>query len=94
MTWITRITLGFTSLLLATAVLAAQPALKLGVGLFQPDREKNDATYKPLANYLATQLGREIQLKTVDTWEGLSQVTGVRRNRYCADGALGLCAGQ
>ena len=48
-----RITLYFLSLVLATAALAAQPALKLGVGLFQPDREKNDASYKPLADYLA-----------------------------------------
>jgi phosphonate transport system substrate-binding protein len=47
--------------------------LKLGVGLFQPDREKNDATYKPLANYLAAKLGRTIELRTVDTWEGLAK---------------------
>ena len=26
--------------------------LKFGVGLFQPDREKNDATYRPLAQHL------------------------------------------
>jgi len=51
---------------------AAEP-LKLGVGLFQPDREKNDATYRPLARYLAAKLGREVQLKTVDTWEGLAK---------------------
>lgn len=51
----------------------AQGPLKLGVGLFQPDREKNDATYKPLANYLATKLGRAIELRTVDTWEGLAK---------------------
>jgi phosphonate transport system substrate-binding protein len=47
--------------------------LKLGVGLFQPDREKNDSTYKPLANYLAAKLGRAIELRTVDTWEGLAK---------------------
>jgi phosphonate transport system substrate-binding protein len=47
--------------------------LKLGVGLFQPDREKNDATYKPLADYLAGKLGRPVQLRTVDTWEGLAK---------------------
>ena len=68
-----RITLSFISLVLATASLAAQPALKLGVGLFQPDREKNDATYKPLATYISAQLGRDVQLKTVDTWEGLAK---------------------
>ena len=73
MYFLTRLTLCFASLLVVTVTLAAQPALKLGVGLFQPDREKNDATYKPLANYLAAQLGREIQLKTVDTWEGLAK---------------------
>ena len=60
------------SFLIAMPVLA-QPALKLGVGMFQPDREKNDATYRPLAAYLASQLGREVQLKTVDSWEGLAK---------------------
>ena len=60
------------SFLIAMPVLA-QPALKLGVGMFQPDREKNDATYRPLAAYLARQLGREVQLKTVDSWEGLAK---------------------
>jgi hypothetical protein len=32
--------------------------LKLGVGMFQPDREKNDATYRPLAQHLAQRLER------------------------------------
>jgi phosphonate transport system substrate-binding protein len=51
----------------------AQPGtLKFGVGLFQPDRERNDATYRPLADYLAKALGRPVQLRTVDTWEGLA----------------------
>lgn len=50
-----------------------QGPLKLGVGLFQPDREKNDSTYKPLANYLAAKLGRTVELRTVDTWEGLTK---------------------
>ena len=35
--------------ILAGGTMAAEPPLKLGVGLFQPDREKNDATYRPLA---------------------------------------------
>ena len=48
-------------------------ALRLGVGLFQPDKEKNDATYRPLADYLGKRLGREIRLFTVDTWEGLAK---------------------
>lgn len=52
----------------------AEPGpLKLGVGLFQPDKEKNDATYRPLADYLAKRLGREVKLFTVDTWEGLAK---------------------
>ena len=53
--------------------LAAEPPLKFGVGMFQPDREKNDATYKPLAAYLAQKLGRAVELRTVDTWEGLAK---------------------
>jgi len=47
--------------------------LRFGVGLFQPDREKNDATYRPLAEYLQRTLGREVKLSTVDTWEGLAK---------------------
>jgi phosphonate transport system substrate-binding protein len=62
---------------MAFGSLHAQPIgqgpLKLGVGLFQPDREKNDSTYKPLANYLAAKLGRTVELRTVDTWEGLAK---------------------
>ena len=72
----------FASFTLGLAALgaSAQPAqpvqlapLKLGVGLFQPDKEKNDATYKPLAAYLAAKLGRPVELRTVDTWEGLAK---------------------
>src|SRR4051812_40673913 len=64
---------------LATALVGAAPSiaqtgpLRFGVGLFQPDKEKNDATYKPLADYLAKRLGREVKLFTVDTWEGLAK---------------------
>ena len=47
--------------------------LKLGVGLFQPDKEKNDATYRPMAAYLSAKLGRPVELRTVDTWEGLAK---------------------
>lgn len=58
----------------AGAIQAADlPALKFGVGLFQPDKEKNDATYRPLARYLSRKLGREVELRTVDTWEGLAK---------------------
>ncbi|MBL8520211.1 MAG: phosphate/phosphite/phosphonate ABC transporter substrate-binding protein [Betaproteobacteria bacterium] len=68
------------ALSLCTALLApahaqspSQRALEFGVGLFQPDKEKNDATYKPLAEYLAAALGRPVKLRTVDTWEGLAK---------------------
>jgi phosphonate transport system substrate-binding protein len=47
--------------------------LTFGVGMFQPDREKNDATYRPLAQHLASRLGRPVQLRTVDSWEGLAK---------------------
>ena len=57
----------------ATTALAQPDPLKFGVGLFQPDKEKNDATYRPLADYLAKRLGREVKLFTVDTWEGLAK---------------------
>lgn len=57
----------------ASAVNAQGTPLRLGVGLFQPDREKNDTTYRPLAEHLAKRLGRRVQLRTVDTWEGLAQ---------------------
>lgn len=51
---------------------AAEP-LRLGVGMFQPDKDKNDATYRPLADYLARKLDRPVQLRTVDSWEGLAK---------------------
>lgn len=51
----------------------AEDALRLGVGLFQPDKEKNDATYRPLTDYLSQKLGRKVQLRTVDSWEGLAK---------------------
>ena len=53
--------------------LGAEPALQLGVGLFQPDKDKNDATYRPLAAYLEKALGRPVKLRTVETWEGLAK---------------------
>jgi phosphonate transport system substrate-binding protein len=52
---------------------ADEPPLKFGVGLFQPDKDKNDATYRPLAAYLEKQLGRKVELRTVDSWEGLAK---------------------
>ena len=64
----------FAIALAASATFAqSQKPLEFGVGLFQPDKEKNDATYKPLAEYLSKQLDREVRLRTVDTWEGLAK---------------------
>jgi phosphonate transport system substrate-binding protein len=51
----------------------ADDTLRFGVGLFQPDKEKNDATYRPMADYLAKKLGRKVELRTVDSWEGLAK---------------------
>ena len=58
---------------LAQAQTPSAAPLKLGVGMFQPDREKNDATYRPLAQHLAQRLGRPVELRTVDSWEGLAK---------------------
>ena len=66
----------FVALVLSVGGLAAfaQGApLKFGVGLFQPDKERNDSTYRPLAQYLAARLGRPVELRTVDSWEGLAK---------------------
>jgi len=62
----------FSSAALAQAGGDSGP-LKFGVGMFQPDREKNDATYRPLAVYLSQRLGRPVELRTVDSWEGLAK---------------------
>lgn len=60
--------------MLSIAAIAADVSpLKFGVGLFQPDKETNDATYRPLAQHLSQQLGRPVQLRTVSTWEGLAK---------------------
>ncbi len=66
------------ALLLALSVAISLPAsaadvLRFGVGLYQPDKEKNDATYRPLAEYIGKKLGRQVKLYTVDTWEGLAK---------------------
>ena len=64
----------FVFCLASTIVQAADlPPLQFGVGLFQPDKEKNDATYRPLADYLAAKLNRKVVLRTVDSWEGLAK---------------------
>jgi phosphonate transport system substrate-binding protein len=69
-------TAAFAACIAGAAAVRAQPAaapLKFGVGLFQPDREKNDATYRPLATHVGQRLGRPVDLRTVDSWEGLAK---------------------
>ncbi|MDB5838332.1 MAG: phosphonate transporter, periplasmic phosphonate-binding protein [Herminiimonas sp.] len=69
-----KVLLAFLLGVIGCSAMAADMApLKFGVGLFQPDKEKNDATYRPLAQYLSKKLGRSVQLRTVDTWEGLAK---------------------
>jgi phosphonate transport system substrate-binding protein len=69
----------FTTIVVSTSVTAVASTvdrglvLKFGVGMFQPDREKNDATYRPLAEYLSAKLNRRVELRTVDSWEGLAK---------------------
>ncbi len=65
--------LGLAVLANLAAHAAPPAALKLGVGMFQPDKDKNDATYRPMAQYLAQRLGRPVELRTVDSWEGLAK---------------------
>lgn len=64
---------GALGLAAPVAAHAADEVLRFGVGLYQPDKEKNDATYRPLAEHLARQLGRPVKLYTVDSWEGLAK---------------------
>ena len=73
--WLIALTLSISALaaVAQTAQTAPLGPLKLGVGLFQPDRERNDATYRPLAQYLSARLNRPVELRTVDTWEGLAK---------------------
>ena len=77
MTLIKKIVISLFCAASTFAPVAAQaadlPALQFGVGLFQPDKEKNDATYRPLADYLAAKLNRKVVLRTVDSWEGLAK---------------------
>jgi phosphonate transport system substrate-binding protein len=69
----TRIVFALLLSLSSTLFAAEQTPLRFGVGLFQPDKEKNDRTYQPLAAYLSERLGRPVELRTVDTWEGLAK---------------------
>lgn len=65
--------LSAAALALPAPLTAQERPLTFGVGMFQPDREKNDATYRPLAQHLAERLGRPVVLRTVDSWEGLAK---------------------
>jgi phosphonate transport system substrate-binding protein len=47
--------------------------LIFGVGMFQPSKEKNEATYKPMAEYLSRKLNRQVTLRTLESWEGLAK---------------------
>lgn len=73
MRFLLRAAAALLSLAVPLASAAVPDTLQFGVGLFQPDKEKNDATYRPLAGYLAKQLGKKVVLRTVDTWEGLAK---------------------
>ena len=79
MTWSRRSLFSLASasvlagVLLSPNAVAQGKPLVFGVGMFQPDREKNDATYRPLAQHLSQRLGREVRLRTVDSWEGLAK---------------------
>ncbi|WP_305075828.1 phosphate/phosphite/phosphonate ABC transporter substrate-binding protein [Propionivibrio sp.] len=68
-----RFLTALASSLFFSSAFASEPPLKFGVGLFQPDKDKNDATYRPLADYLTARLNRPVQLRTVDSWEGLAK---------------------
>ena len=73
MNTVSRLLASFALCLTALSAVAQSAPLKLGVGLFQPDKERNDATYRPLAQYLSAKLGRPVELRTVDSWEGLAK---------------------
>ena len=73
MTTLPRLFVASLITLLTFGAHADNTPLKLGVGLFQPDKDKNDATYRPLADYLSAKLNRKIELRTVDSWEGLAK---------------------
>ena len=73
MNTVLRLLATFALSLTALSAAAQIAPLKLGVGLFQPDKERNDATYRPLAQHLSAKLGRPVELRTVDSWEGLAK---------------------
>ena len=80
---ISRIFTVLAMTLFAAAAYAAEPPLKLGVGLFQPDREKNDATYRPLADYLSAKLNGDAHTRQ-GSWRyvGPETITPVRQSKW------------
>ena len=68
---------GATAALLGLPLLLPGPCPRHASDLWRghvPARpRKNDATYRPLAQHLASRLGRPVQLRTVDSWEGLAK---------------------
>ena len=88
--WCLAVAILTLSLLTGLAQADSGP-LRLGVGLFQPDKEKNDATYRPLAEYLGKSLGREVKLFTVDTWEGLAKSLASGETDLALMGPRGTC---
>ena len=87
-----RTLLAAFALAIATSAGAADPPLRFGVGLFQPDREKNDATYRPLAQYLADTSRSRRRAEDRRHLGGPCEVPGQRRDRHGADGPMGLRA--
>ncbi len=61
------------ALLFSSLCFSEVKPLKFGVGLFQPDKEKNDLTYKAFSEYLSRELKRSVEMRTVDSWEGLAK---------------------
>jgi len=70
---LTKALIGAFSFALVSTPVVAQEVIQFGVGLYQPDKDKNDATYTPLAQYLEKKLGKPVKLRTVSTWEGLAK---------------------
>lgn len=70
---LTKAFIGAFSFALVSTPVVAQEVIQFGVGLYQPDKDKNDATYTPLAQYLEKKLGKPVKLRTVSSWEGLAK---------------------
>ena len=70
---LTKALIGAFSFALVSTPVVAQEVIQFGVGLYQPDKDKNDATYTPLAQYLEKKLGKPVKLRTVSSWEGLAK---------------------